>query len=343
MKTIAIVSTQLQFINAVEFVKKNGAEKNTLIIDTANKKRTEQLKRIMDLDLYDKVFSDIYYTSITNSKNAYIDTIYTKLLLFALSLLYRYNIIIVGNYTHLKHKYIAQVGLLFKKNAQVVVVDDGTLSFFYPEIRAKEHLSGKCNKSYEKSRFNRLLFCGNFRRVIFSKINFYSLYDLKFSTADVVKKNSFVYLSNNLTTIGGEIGFKSFRKIIVGQPLLQLGLISKKDYINTISKIIGTCDPDRVLYVSHPAEDSYPFSSLGIKIIKFQLPFECLVKLLESSAEIYGFTSSALTNAKLLCPKLKVVAVDIRPILLGESDFIEISSKIYSSFKECGIYLMSLI
>ena len=62
MKTIAIVSTQLQFINAVEFVKKNGAEKNTLIIDTANKKRTEQLKRIMDLDLYDKVFSDIYYT-----------------------------------------------------------------------------------------------------------------------------------------------------------------------------------------------------------------------------------------------------------------------------------------
>lgn len=115
MKTIAIVSTQLQFINAVEFVKKNGAEKNTLIIDTANKKRTEQLKRIMDLDLYDKVFSDIYYTSITNSKNAYIDTIYTKLLLFALSLLYRYNIIIVGNYTHLKHKYLAQVGLLFKR------------------------------------------------------------------------------------------------------------------------------------------------------------------------------------------------------------------------------------
>ena len=43
MKTIAIVSTQLQFINAVEFVKKNGAEKNTLIIDTANKKRTEHI------------------------------------------------------------------------------------------------------------------------------------------------------------------------------------------------------------------------------------------------------------------------------------------------------------
>lgn len=342
MKTIAIVSTQLQFINAVEFVKKNGAEKNTLIIDTANKKRTEQLKRIMDLDLYDKAFSDIYYTSITNSKNAYIDTIYTKLLLFALSLLYRYNIIIVGNYTHLKHKYLAQVGLLFKKNAQVVVVDDGTLSFFYPEIRAKEHLTEKCNKSYEKSKFYRFLFCGNFRRVISSKIDFYSLYELKFSTADVVKKNSLAYLSNNLTTIGGGIGFKSFRKIIVGQPLLQLGLVSEKDYINAISRIIGTCDPDKVLYVSHPAEDCYPFSSLGIKIIKFQLPFECLVNLLESSVEIYGFTSSALTNAKLLCPNLQVVAVDIRSVLHDNSNFIEISSKIYSSFKDNGICIMSL-
>lgn len=44
MKTIAIVSTQLQFINAVEFVKKNGAEKNTLIIDTANKKKNRTVE-----------------------------------------------------------------------------------------------------------------------------------------------------------------------------------------------------------------------------------------------------------------------------------------------------------
>ena len=96
-----------------------------------------------------------------------------------------------------------------------------------------------------------------------------------------------------------------------------------------------------MLYVSHPAEFLYPFADLGVKIIKFPLPFECMVKLLNRNTAIYGFTSSALINAKLLCPEKRVVAVDLSSIVNRESNFNEIFSKIFLSFKDYGIDVIS--
>lgn len=342
MKTVTIVSTQLQLINAVERIKKANSINNTLIVDCVSLSRAEQLEKILNLSLYKSVFKQTYSTSITNHRNVYIDMVYAKMLMFALVLLNRYSLIILGNYNLLKHKYLMKIGTLFNKDARTVVVDDGTISLFYPEIRERERSLRSGDKSFDKSKASLLVFYNSFRRCAFSKIEFFTLYGLKFSTPDVVTENTFSFLATKKNAIPGFDGLESFSKVIVGQPLIQLGLVSENDYCDAILKAVGECGMNKVLYVSHPAEDQYPFTSMGIKIVKFLLPFECMVKLMNPLVEIYGFASSALLNAKMLVPFAKVKAMDLTNALRSESEFAKVSSKIYSEFKKSGIELISI-
>ena len=340
MKTISIVSTQLQFINAVERVMLAKVKDNTLILDCSSRSRREQLERLLNLDLYRGVFNKVHSTSISNYLLVHIDFIYAKVLIYLLTLLNRYELLIIGNYNSLKHKYLVDCGFLFRKCAHGVVVDDGTLSLFYAEVRAKEKLSNSCDKSSECSLFYKCLFYNNFKRIVQSEIEFFSLYDLKFITSDVVLKNTFDYLSKNINLIDYGSELKLYEKVIIGQPFIAMNVLSKESYSKVIKAIIADTKKCKVLYVSHPAEIEYSFSELGIRIIKFPLPFECLVKLLNSSAIIYGFTSSALINSKKLCPDMSIVAVNLLSVFYDGSEFVEVSSKIYSSFQKSGIELI---
>lgn len=340
MKTISIVSTQLQFINAVERVMLAKIKDNTLILDCSSRSRHEQLERLLNSDLYRGVFNKVHSTSISNYLLVYIDFIYAKVLIYLLTLLNKYDLLIVGNYNSLKHKYLIDCGLLFRKCAHGIVVDDGTLSLFYAEVRAKEKSSNSCDKLNEFSFFSRSVFYNDFKRIVQSEIEFFSLYDLRFTTSDVVLRNTFDYLSKNIDLIGYGSELKSYEKVIVGQPFVAMNALSKESYLKVIEVIIADTKKQKVLYISHPAEFEYPFSELGIRIVKFPLPFECLVKLLNSSVIVYGFTSSALLNSKKLCPDMSIVAVDLLSTFYDGSEFVEISSKIYSSFKESGIELM---
>lgn len=338
MKSIIIVSNQLQFINAVECLKYLHSEDNTLIIDCASDIRGEQFSKLLKLDLYAKVFRNIYYTSITKNQCVYIDLIYTKFLLFILTFIFRYEKVIIGNYNSLKHKYLISVGLKFNRNLEAIVVDDGTLSFFYPEIRAKEKVLCKSDRSFEYSRFIKYIYYNKFNNIVRSIITFYTLYNLKFSTSDYVIKNKFSYLSQNISSVvDGSIDINSYEKIIVAQPFLQFNALSRENYNKCINQIIGNTPKSKILYVAHPAETDYPDNFSELSIIKFALPFECLVRLINQNSVLYGFTSSVLINAKQLCPNMKIVAINLCSIFYKDSDFIQVSSKIYTSFKENGI------
>lgn len=340
MKTLSIVCTQLQLINAIECVKYYQSTDNTLILDCASRTRRNQLEYLLSLDIYKGIFNKVYYSDITNNRWAYIDMIYAKMLIQVLIFLFKYQTIIVGNYNLLKHKYAIVQGTSQNKSCRAIVVDDGTVSLFYPEIREKEISSGICDISYENSRFSRMLYHKSLEPIVSANINFFSLYKLQLSPSDSLIVNRFDYLTNNLNNVVSGLDLSIYDTVIVGQPLIELNAVSNENYKKCISEIRNQ-NEGNMLYVSHPAEFSYPFADIGVKIIKFPLPFECMAKLLNPNTAIYGFTSSALINAKLLCPEKRVVAVDLSPIVNRESDFIEISSKIFSSFKDYGIEVIS--
>ena len=340
MKTLSIVCTQLQLINAIECVKYYQSTDNTLILDCASRTRRNQLENLLSMDIYKGIFNKVYYLDITNNRFVYIDMIFAKILILLLVSLYKYQKIIVGNYNFLKHKYAIVQGISQNKSCRAIVVDDGTVSLFYPEIREKEILSGICDVSYENSRFSRMLYHNSLEPIVSANINFFSLYKLQLPLSDSLIENRFDYLTNNLNNVVSGIDLSIYNTVIIGQPLIELKAISNDNYKKCISEIQNQ-NEGNMLYVSHPAEFSYPFADLGVKIIKFPLPFECMVKLLNPNTAIYGFTSSVLINAKLLCPEMRVVAVDLSPIVNRESNFIEISSKIFSSFKDYGIEVIS--
>lgn len=340
MKTLSIVCTQLQLINAIECVKYYQSTDNTLILDCASRNRRNQLENLLSMDIYKSIFNKVYYSDITNNRFVYIDMIFAKILILFLVSLHKYQKIIVGNYNLLKHKYAIVKGISQNKSCRAIVVDDGTVSLFYPEIREKEISSGICDVSYENSRLSRMLYHNSLEPIVSANINFFSLYKLQFSPSDSLIENRFDYLTNNLNNVVSGLDLSIYDTVIVGQPLIELNAVSNENYKKCISEIRNQ-NEGHTLYVSHPAEFSYPFADLGVKIIKFPLPFECMVKLLDPDTTIYGFTSSALINAKLLCPEKRVVAVDLTPIFNRVTDFVEVASKIYSSFKEFGIDIIS--
>ena len=340
MKTLSIVCTQLQLINAIECVKYYQSTDNTLILDCASSNRRNQLEKLLSMDLYKGIFNKVYYSDITNNRFAYIDMIFAKMLILLLVSLCKYQKIIVGNYNLLKHKYAIVKGISQNKSCRAIVVDDGTVSLFYPEIRKKEISSGICDISYENSRFSRMLYHKSLVDVVSVNINFFSLYKLQLPPSDNLIENHFKYLTDNLNNVITGIDLSKFNIVVVGQPLIELNAVSNENYQKCILEIRNQ-NEGNILYVSHPAEFSYPFADSGVKIIKFPLPFECMVKLLNPNTVIYGFTSSALINAKLLCPEKRVISVDITPIINHETDFIEVSSHIYSSFKDYGIEVIS--
>lgn len=340
MKTLSIVCTQLQLINAIECVKCYQSTDNTLILDCASRNRRHQLEKLLSMKIYQDIFNKVYYSDITNNRFVFIDMIFAKILILLLVSLYKYQKIIVGNYNLLKHKYAIVQGISQNKACRAIVVDDGTVSLFYPEIREKEISSGICDISYEKSRFSRMLYHKSLTDVVSVNINFFSLYKLQLPPLDNLIENHFKYLTDNLNNVITGIDLSKFNIVIVGQPLIELNAVSNENYQKCILEIQNK-NKGKVLYVSHPAEILYPFADFGVKIIKFPLPFECMVKLLNPDTTIYGFTSSALINAKLLCPEKRVVAVDLTPVFNQVSDFVEVASKIYSSFKDYGIDIIS--
>lgn len=339
MKTLSIVCTQLQLINAIECVKYYQSTDNTLILDCASRTRRNQLENLLSMDIYKGIFNKVYYSDITNNRFVYIDMIFVKILILLLVSLYKYQKIIVGNYNLLKHKYAIVQGISQNKSCRAIVVDDGTVSLLYPEIREKEISSGICDISYENSRFSRMLYHKSLTDVVSVNINFFSLYKLQLPPSDNLIENHFKYLTDNLNNVITGIDLSKFNIVVVGQPLIELNAVSNENYQKCILEIRNQ-NEGNMLYVSHPAEFSYPFADSGVKIIKFPLPFECMVKLLNPDTTIYGFTSSALINAKLLCPEKRVVAIDLSPVLIRETSFIEVSSKIYSSFKDYGIEII---
>lgn len=340
MKTLSIVCTQLQLINAIECVKYYQSTDNTLILDCASRTRKNQLENLLSMDIYKDIFNIVYYSDITNNRLAYIDMIYAKMLIQVLIFLFKYQTIIVGNYNLLKHKYAIVKGISQSKLCRAIVVDDGTVALFYPDIREKEISSGVCDVSYENSRFSRMLYYKSLTPIVSVNINFFSLYKLQLSSFDSLIENRFDYLTNNLNNVVNGMDFSIYNTVIIGQPLIELNAVSNEDYKKCILEIRNQ-NQGELLYVSHPAEFSYPFADLGVKIIKFPLPFECMVKLLNPNTAIYGFTSSALINAKLLCPEKRVISVDLTPIINHETNLIEVSSYIYSSFKDYGIEVIS--
>lgn len=343
MKSVSIVSTPLQLINAVEYIQYSQCKHNTLIIDGRTVSRNIQLKSLLQFSIYKNVFDHVFCTNISGFRFFFIDLIYSKLLLLFLVRFHKYDKYIVGNYHSLLHKYLINKGKQIRGISQIVVVDDGMVSLSYPRIRQQECQSGICDKSYEGGRLLKIVFYNKFKYIPHTAIVFFSCYNLQFFTDDKLIANNWRYFSNNYQHTEKSYDFQIYDKIIVGQPFIQLKILSENNYRSVISRIVGNTDVSKVLYVSHPAENEYPFSCLGINIIKIPFPIECMVKLIKPSSEVFGVASSALINIKLLNPTMKVVACDISSLISKGSDFWGTLQSIYLSFKENKIELMSII
>lgn len=342
MTSISIISTQLQLINCVEYIKEHNVANNVLIVDAINSSRLTQIMQLLNSKLYSNIFEKIYYRSISNYKLFYLDIIYLKLLILYLSIFFKFDYAIIGNYKALQHKYLFLCSLKFKKDVKYIVVDDGTLSFFYKELRDYE-LNNIRKASNSISRSLKFVFFESFIARFMHRIEFFSLYSLSVSELDCLSHNSLTYLKQNIGKLELAVDFSQYKTLIIGQPFVQMkyfDVCALKRIIDFISKKVKI---EEVLYVCHPAEDEAIIESLGLRAVKLPIPFECLVKLFPLDTNIYGVTSTALINAKVEEPSLNVIAIDISLLLAGDATKKETFSKIYNMFAEYKIQIDKLV
>ena len=316
MNSISIISTQLQLINCVEYIKAHQLKDNVLFVYACSKKRQHQIKYLLNTEIYRQIFDRVYYIPQWMYINSYLYILWDKLLSFLLLKHPKYSNVIIGNYIHIVHKYFMLRSFLKNNNINCVIVDDGMLSLSYPNIREHELKTRKVNLDYNTSRFINKLYADDYSRLIDISYTFYTSY-LKFiNNHDKIEKNVMNYLNDNSNKISDIQEIKQVKNIIIGQPFVDLDILSKEDYEKVLTFIINTTNDNNAIYVCHPAEKKLP--STAIRKLSFSLPFECLVYILNEDCNLWGITTSALINAKNIRPCLDVYSVNILAMLKQE-------------------------
>lgn len=134
-------------------------------------------------------------------------------------------------------------------------------------------------------------------------IYFFSIFNLK-SVIDKLILNDYSYIRSlvKYKNISNKIYF-------IGQPVIELNILSLKEYINVIKKITSKYNSP-FIYIAHRREKSINLDvikSLGIEIIVPTLPIEVfLIKHLEYPKAIIGVSSTALLTISLMFEKIEV-------------------------------------
>jgi len=339
MRSISVISTQFQLINAVEYIKNKDIKENILFIDSSTKERENKIRHLLISDAYDKVFYKIYSIPRFVIGIPYLNAVLKKIFIFVL-LLKKYNFVIIGNYNSVIHKYSLLKASNKNNKIKRVIVDDGTLTYSYYTIR-KDEISLK-RGTHVDSRFLKILFYNDFFKLVNFSYTFFSMYTISVVSIDCLEKNTMNYLRTNYTRIKeleemNEIN--SINNVILGQPFVDFDILSSENYNSVIEFILKKQCIGETIYIRHPAEKKIP--AINVNKMSLDLPFECIVFLLNDNCNIYGITTSALVSAKNIRPDLNVYSLDILSLIDSKLSHYNTFFDIYEGFKKSKIEIIT--
>lgn len=336
MKTISVVSTQMQLINCVEYLFQTHSDSNILIVTTKSRYRKKQLCEILENKCYSKYFYKIIYLSMTNIRffdffHLIIYTLYIRVF----CLFKKFDICLLGNY----RDFLGRLLYRYLRSDELIVVDDGLASL---SIEAGRHGELKEYKSPYIFIPNRLIrfFCHNNTRFIPNKVNFFTIYDLKIFGNDLRTSNNYIYLKKISNTFNIPDILRQADAIFVGQPLYR-NYLSKDKYAWYLRQYAKNVHGS-IVYYPHPEETYKEWLEMRLNdnyiYVENKFSFELLLSCVKENVNIVSFFSSILSNAKHINQLINLEAVYLSEIDNNQTlSYLQLS---YNKFKDEGIKIL---
>jgi len=311
MKCISIVSTQLQLLNCIEFVCQNNITDHTLLIYAASEKRLIQIKKVLQLPYVACKIQKTFFLLAYGRGSGYIRTLFNRARVRALFVMKQYDYCVICNYHNIAHRNLYRLASS-NPNTQLVHLDDGLAIADCIELRKKELERGKpelvCSRS-DKYLYN---YCIN--KYVPKSILFFTPYKVNVTDVDKYVKNDYSYLKAQML-LNNIVNLSNAPVIILGQPIVAFGLLTKQQYSNCIERVLDSYGISKgpYMYLPHPVEDVT--SSLEkrvankITLLKSGLPFELLCTTINADALVMGFYTAALSCIKIFDIKCRVCAI----------------------------------
>lgn len=314
MKGISIVSTQFQLLNVIEFISQNNVTDHTLIIYAASEKRLVQMKKVLQLPYVACKIRKRYFLLASGKYVGYLRTLLNRARIRLLFIMTKYDFCVICNYHNIAHRNLFRLASS-NPNIQLVHLDDGLSIVDCIEQRKKELELGKPVLSCSRS--DRFLYNYRINKYVPKSILYFTPYKVNVADVDRYVKNDYSYLKAQIL-LNNNVNLSNSPVIILGQPLVTCGLLTKQQYSNCIERVLDSygISEGPYMYLPHPAEDVT--SSLEkrvankITIFKSDLPFELLCKTINADALVMGFYTSALPCIKFFDIKCRVCAMHPR-------------------------------
>lgn len=350
LKTVSIVSTQMQLVNSVEYIKTcvNAPAHHFLVVCTGSKNRRRQIDSLLKCPCYNQVFSQTEYISLASRPFFYLKEIICK---YKLSRLFSdnfFDIIVAGNFLSIYHRYFQFVCGRKNRGAKYVFVDDGTATAESVPLRKKELTTGilQCLQFSRSVKFLYFTLDPSFKSFVPDSVSFFSVY----KNLDFPKKDEFTTCEYSYTKqlrFEDSSKFDNLDVVIIGQPLVSAGIMRKDRYNEILNSFIKGVPNKRTIiaYVPHPSEDIQVSLEANTRnkciIMRPSIPFE-LWLITHDIRCLVGYYSSALVNTHYLFPDLKIISLFPVEIQKSTDLFHEEARESYEYIKEIGIEVRSV-
>lgn len=314
MTFVVIASTQLQLLNAAEYLCGKSDFKASLILYANSTNRINQMRKLLSVPYINTLFHK-KIELLAGTRRSFKEVIRSFLVLYRIK---RYVLLmnecdecIIGHYLFNTHRYLAsQIHKKFPLS-RIIVVDDGMATIEGNEIRKKELFTLRPFVYGNRFILRYFQICKSF--YIPKSITYFSVYKLGIANVDRLLENTYCILKRHTRDFVNEVDFSKADIIILGQPLIQQCRMEKDVYVRYIYLICEHYPQMNIMYYPHPEEniDLIKSDVTSITFLNNVYSVELLTSAIASSVVVIGWYSSALINIKRINPERQVYAIYI--------------------------------
>jgi hypothetical protein len=342
-RSITIINTEIQLINAIEALNHLECTENYLIIGQFNT-QTSRIKKIENMlkePLFRQHFKKIIHLPLyLSNKNplrflGYI-LAYIKFFFFIL-FSKKFDFCFFGVVTDIIVKPIVFLTQHKNSNCTLCVIDEGIRVLEDAKERV-QHERQLLVQEESKTTLIQGYYKAITRRWLYPKLTYFSIYQLPLLKDDILIKNEYLFFKHHKLP---SVSITDHAIVIVGQPYAELGFTKLGTYQQIITQIINTYKNHTIYYAPHPIETMFhQWLPNNIVILRTTYPLE-LVLISNSVETILGFASSVLFN----CASMKLCK-NIISISLDENEYINMPNKsqleeLNKRFNEYNIQIIS--
>jgi hypothetical protein len=252
---IFIVASPLQVMNAIEAIEYFKTQNNILLVlYTGSEKPLSQIKKMLNFSDWDTIKYILLPLKIVDK------IVFSKKIDSSLKFIEKNKIakLFVGEYRsdHVNHI----VNSLTNQN--IYLLDDGLSQLNYHKEIGQQSTKVKALRVLYKCLFYKL-------KPI--KYTFFTMFDIE--NEKIIK--------NNYTFFKKQIGSKKIENSIyfIGQPLVELGIMSKENHKKELNKIIDFYKAKEFIYILHRREEVENVKKLSIELNFKYKEFDSLIEL----------------------------------------------------------------